>query len=104
MKTPQLTVSMDSVNYPKCDSDNVDVREGELCRFIASESSGQVLATHSPIEYNRKGEPVGGGANMVKTLLHCTVCKRVWTCSQSQLARATGWPVVWEIDKRSIRV
>jgi hypothetical protein len=78
--------------YPKCPEDRDD------CLFIDGIRNTSCL--HSPIVYNRKGEPVGGGANVSTHLLHCTICQRNWTCKQTQLEELQNKPRQWDVAKR----
>lgn len=80
--------------YPKCpESRNDD------CRFL--EGTRSTTCLHSPLIYNRKGEAVGGGANVSTKILHCTACGQNWSCSQSDLDAVKGIKPVWEPVRRS---
>lgn len=53
------------------------------CRFILGISQASTM--HSPIEYNREGVPIGGGANTLTKILHCKNCTKNWTSIQTEL-------------------
>lgn len=79
--------------YPKCPEASED------CRFI--EGVRSTTALHSPIIYNRKGEPVGGGSNVSTKILHCSVCNQNWSCKQTELESLKGIQPVWESMRKS---
>lgn len=78
--------------YPKCPDSRED------CLFLDGVKNSTCL--HSPLVYNRKGEPVAGGSNVSTRLLHCTVCQTNWVAKQSDLEAAQGKPLKWELSKR----
>lgn len=75
------------VNYPEC------LEEEEKCRFV-SDGCSQTLMD-SPIIYDREGNAVGGGGNIITSYLMCMVCNRMWTSKQTALEKVQGKPIEW---------
>lgn len=76
------------MNYPDCPDKRTD------CRF--AEVRNMETMIHSPIEYNREGQPVGGGMNIITTTILCRECGNFWKCTQTELEKAQGVPPQWE--------
>jgi len=62
------------------------------CRFSYE---GMTTLIHSPIQYDREGNPVGGGVNRVDKVAKCSVCRRVWISRQSELEDTQGKVREW---------
>lgn len=75
------------MGYPDCPQGRTD------CRF----SSGGGLSTcmSSPIQYDRSGAPVSGGANTTSWRLHCSTCHSSWSEIRTDLERAQGKAPEW---------
>lgn len=76
--------------YPDCPE------ELESCSFIQGVTRSTCL--HSPIAYNRRGEPVSGGTNVHTEALHCTHCNRTWHRKRSDLEIAKGISPDWKLS------
>lgn len=63
--------------------------------------SKNLTSQHSPLIYNRSGEPVGGGANVITRIMHCVACNKFWTAKQSELEEVQGKLPKWEIRDRA---
>lgn len=64
------------------------------CRFTDAGSSTTTL--NSPIQFDRSGAPVGGGANTIAQQVKCATCGRSFACSQTELAWMRGDDQKWE--------
>lgn len=84
-----LIVKMD---YPECPQG----RPNE-CRFQSL--SGMSTLMHSPLEFDRSGKVVGGGANTLTRGVQCNACGNSFTSTATEFDDATGKPRVWEIRK-----
>ena len=82
----------DDPEFPQCPKRRDD------CLFVNGEAKRTCM--HSPLIFNRRGEPVGGGANVSTRVLHCTVCHRNWTAKQTELEATLGFPLKWETLRR----
>lgn len=79
--------------YPKCQGESESA-----CRFV--EGVRSTTAMHSPIIYNRRNEPVGGGSNTSTKVLHCLTCNNSWICRQTQLEEVRGETPKWEVLRK----
>jgi hypothetical protein len=86
-KAPSVAV----IDCPVCPEDRED------CRFIFGAKN--LSSMHSPLVYNRQGEPVAGGANIHTRVIHCNSCSKWWTARQTQLEEAQGKPAKWELSR-----
>lgn len=77
------------MEYPSCPDNRED------CRFT-HEGGGSTMM-YSPISYDRKGNPVGGGANRVSKAVQCNKCRKRWMCERTELEEAQGVNLNWEI-------
>ena len=75
--------------YPPCED------AGKDCRFISGVSHTTCL--HSPLEYNREGQPVGGGRNTLTKILHCTTCNSNWVSKATEMEDLVGKARVWTL-------
>jgi hypothetical protein len=81
-----------TINAPLCKEEETD-----KCRFIIGTSHASSM--HSPIEYDRKGNPVGGGGNTLTKILHCKTCSKNWISIQSELEDVQKKERVWKEKK-----
>lgn len=44
-----------------------------------------ITSMHSPLIYDRDGNPVGGGSNIFTASVRCNNCKKRWGYSQTEL-------------------
>jgi hypothetical protein len=51
---------------------------------------------YSPLVFNREGEPIGGGANVVTEMITCLTCDKGWTCKRTQLQIAKNETPEWK--------
>ena len=89
---PAFPAMNDDPELPEC-----PIRRND-CLFVNGESTRTTM--HSPLVYNRRGEPVGGGANVSTRVLHCTLCHRSWTAKQTELESTLGFPLKWDTFRR----
>ena len=75
------------MNSPDCQELRND------CRLI--NEGGSMTLMHSPIVYNREGEPVGGGRNIITQTIRCQTCKKLWTSRNTELEMVKG-ELKWE--------
>jgi len=73
--------------YPECPEDRDD------CRFQSL--GGLSTAMHSPVSYNREGQPVGGGNNIITDCIRCNACDRRWKCKRTELERIQNVNGLW---------
>jgi len=53
------------------------------CRFVSLGMSA--TAVHSPIVYDKYGNPVAGGSNRITETVECITCGKRFTNSQTEL-------------------
>lgn len=75
------------MNYPDCHDKRAD------CRFV--NHGGTSTLVHSPLIYDRQGNPVGGGNNTHQTTVECLTCSRRWWSIATELQIIKGEPKVW---------
>lgn len=75
------------MNYPNSNCDS-------KCQFVSM--GGSITTMYSPIVYDKDGKPVGGGSNIVTSMIRCQTCSRVWISRQTELEKAQGKPIEWE--------
>jgi len=77
------------MNYPECQRND--------CRF--QDMGGSITCVYNPIRYDKAGNPVGGGSNIVTSYVKCHTCGKIWCSKQSELERAQGKHVDWIISE-----
>lgn len=75
------------MSYPKCKDNRTD------CRF--AHNGGFSTAMWSPIQYDRSGKAVAGGANQRSCEISCSVCGRRWAETRTELEAAQGVNPTW---------
>lgn len=76
------------------DYSDIPCNTPEQCRFVHEGTFSTEM--YSPIEYNRQGEPVGGGNNKITRSIKCLHCQKVFCQNATELEFAVR-SVPWEI-------
>lgn len=58
------------------------------CRF--RHEGGSCTAMHSPLVFDRNGNPVGGGGNAMVQSIHCVACNRRFVATGTELDFVQG--------------